>query len=266
MSKDCSCEGYFRKIIAGETIGTFLMCFFGIGSFATASLFGALDGAFQIGMVWGVTIAIAIYACRNLSSAHFNPAVTFAMCLSGRTPWKDMPIYVIAQMVGAILAGAILWVFFEDSVTPLLTTNAADMSMVSKASAIWCNIFPNTPNGVVSMPVAAFAEGIGTFILIAVIFSLTEGSNLGKPSINIAPLFIGFTVSIIITTVGPMTNAGLNPARDLGPRIVGYIVGWDKIAFSSDAIIVYVIAPLAASICATGLFKIIDPLQKLGYK
>ena len=63
-----------------------------------------------------------------------------------------------------------------------------------------------------------------------------------------------------------MTNAGLNPARDLGPRMVGYIVCSDKIAFSSDAINVYVIAPLSSSICATGLFKIIDPLQKLGYK
>ncbi len=266
MSEKCSCEGYFRKIIAGEIIGTFLMCFFGIGAFATASLFGALDGAFQIGMIWGVTIAIAIYACRNLSSAHFNPAVSFAMCLSGRTPWKDLPIYVAAQIVGAILAGAVLWIFFADSVAHLLTTGGADMSTVSKASAIWCNIFPNTQNGVVSMPVAAFAEGVGTFILIAVIFSLTEGSNLGKPSANIAPLFIGFTVTIIIATVGPMTNAGLNPARDLGPRIVGYMVGWDKIAFSWDAIVVYIVAPLIASVCATGLFKIIDPLQKLGFK
>ena len=63
-----------------------------------------------------------------------------------------------------------------------------------------------------------------------------------------------------------MTNAGLNPARDLGPRIVGHLVGWDKIAFSWDAIIVYTLAPLLASICAAGLLKVIEPLQKLGYK
>lgn len=262
----CSCEGYFRKIIASEVIGTFLMCFFGVGAFATANLFGALDGAFQIGMIWGVTIAIAIYAARNLSSAHFNPAVTLAMCLSGRTPWKDLPVYAAAQLAGGVLAGAVLWVFFADSVAHFLASNGADMSAVSKASAIWCNIFPNTQNGVVSMPVAAFAEGVGVFILIAVIFSLTEGSNLGKPSVNIAPLFISFTVTIIIATVGPMTNAGLNPARDLGPRIVGYLAGWHDVAFSWDTIIVYTVAPLLASVCAAGLLKVIEPLQKLGYK
>lgn len=262
----CSCEGYFRKIITGEIIGTFLMCFFGIRAFATASLFGAHGGAFEIGMVWGITIAIAIYAARNLSSAHFNPAVTLAMCLSGRTPWKDLPIYVLAQMIGAVIAAFVLWIFFAASVQHFFEMSGADMTVVSKASAIWCNIFPNTPNGVVSMPVAAFAEGVGVFILITVIFALTEDANLGKPSNNIAPLFIGFTVTIIIGTVGPMTNAGLNPARDLGPRIVGHLVGWDKIAFSWDAIIVYTIAPLLASVCAAGLLKVIEPLQKLGYK
>ena len=222
----CSCEGYFRKIIAGEIIGTFLMCFFGVGAFATASLFGAHGGAFEIGMVWGITIAIAIYAARNLSSAHFNPAVTFAMCLSGRTPWKDLPIYVLAQMIGAVIAAFVLWIFFAASVQHFFEMSSTDMSVVSKASAIWCNIFPNIPNGVVSMPVAAFAEGVGVFILIAVIFA----------------------------------------ARDLGPRIVRHLVGWDKIAFSWDAIIVYTLAPLLASICAAGLLKVIEPLQKLGYK
>ena len=71
--------------ILGEIIGTFMMCFFGIGAVANATLgvSGAFGGPFQVGMVWGITIAIAIYATRNLSCAHFNPAVTTAMCATG---------------------------------------------------------------------------------------------------------------------------------------------------------------------------------------
>ncbi len=85
----------------GEVIGTFLMCFFGIGAVATATLYGAHTGPFQVGMIWGLAIAIAIYATRNLSAAHFNPAVTLAMCLSGRCAWKNFPVYFCGQMIGA---------------------------------------------------------------------------------------------------------------------------------------------------------------------
>lgn len=108
------------KAIIGEVLGTFMMCFFGIGAVATATLYGAHTGPFQVGMVWGITIAIAIYVTRNLSCAHFNPAVTFAMCVSKRLPWKEFPVYVISQLAGAIIAAALLWVFFADSVAAIV--------------------------------------------------------------------------------------------------------------------------------------------------
>lgn len=94
------------KVVLGEVLGTFMMCFFGIGAVATATLYGVHTGPFQVGMVWGV--AIAIYVTRNLSCAHFNPAVTFAMCPSKRLPWKEFPVYVISQLAGAVIAAAIL--------------------------------------------------------------------------------------------------------------------------------------------------------------
>lgn len=79
------------KVVLGEVLGAFMMCFFGIGAVATATLYGAHTGPFQVGMVWGVAIAIVIYAMRNLSCAHFNPAVTFAMCLSSACPGRNSP-------------------------------------------------------------------------------------------------------------------------------------------------------------------------------
>lgn len=257
MAEDKSYESNgMLKHATGEILGTFMMCFFGIGTVATATLYGAHTGPFQVGMVWGITIAIAIYMTRNLSCAHFNPAVTFAMCLSGRCNWKYFPVYVISQLVGAILAAGILWFMFADSVAA--ANAAAGISMADGASAgnaasIWIECFPNNGSAVITPLVAAFAEGIGVFVLVLVIFSMTEGCNVGRPGDNIFPLFIGLTVFIIICVVGPMTDAGLNPARDLGPRIVAAIAGFGN-ACSLNDILVYTVAPLIGAGLAALLF------------
>ena len=262
----CCCEVVTKESLiqgfTGEVIGTFLKCFLGIGSVATATLFQAHTGPFQVGIVWGLAIAIAIYATRNLSCAHFNPAVTFAMCISKRCSWKNFPVYILGQFVGAILSASALWVFFADSVKKSLDAANLTMDVASPASSIWIEVFPNTANGVISMPVAAFAEALGVFILVMIIFSMTEGCNIGRPSDDLFPLFIGLTVAALICTIGPMTDAGLNPARDLGPRVVGWFVGWKNIAFSTDSFIVYTIAPLIGSGLAAIFFtKVIEPMQ-----
>lgn len=262
----CCCEVVTKESLVqgftGEVIGTFLMCFLGIGSVATATLFQAHTGPFQVGIVWGLAIAIAIYATRNLSCAHFNPAVTFAMCISKRCSWKNFPVYILGQFVGAILSASALWVFFADSVKKSLDASNLTMDVATPASSIWIEVFPNTANGVISMSVAAFAEALGVFILVMIIFSMTEGCNIGRPSDDLFPLFIGLTVAALICTIGPMTDAGLNPARDFGPRIVAYFVGWKNIAFTMDAFIVYVLAPLiGAGLAAIFFTKVIEPMQ-----
>lgn len=81
------------------------------------------------------------------------------------------------------------------------------------------------------MPLAMGAEAFGTFLLMLMIFCLTEGCNLGRPDNNLAPVFIGLTITSIICLIGPLTQAGLNPARDFGPRLVAWIFGWGDAAF-----------------------------------
>lgn len=262
----CCCEVVTKESLihgcVGEIIGTFLMCFLGIGSVCTATLYQAHTGPFQVGVVWGVAIALGIYATRNLSCAHFNPAVTFAMCISKRCSWKNFPVYILGQFIGAILAASALWIFFADSVRENLSAANLTMDVATPASSIWCEVFPNTANGIISMPVAAFAEALGVFILVMIIFSMTEGCNVGRPSDDLFPLFIGLTVTVLICTIGPMTDAGLNPARDMGPRVVGWFVGWKNIAFSTDAFIVYTIAPLiGAGLAAIFFTMVIEPMQ-----
>ncbi len=252
----------YLRLFTGEFIGTFMMCFFGIGAVAVTSLLGTMTGNYQVGLMWGITIAIAIYVTRHLSGAHFNPAVSVAMVCAGRMPLRELPAYLIGQFVGAFCAGLALWGLFADTVAKWLADNGVTMMAKSSASSIWCEVFPNNSAAIVSNVVGAFAEGFGVFILVLVIFSLTSTENTGRPNTHLAPLFIGLTVAIIIGTIGPLTNAGLNPARDLGPRLVGLMVGFGNLAFSWDAILVYTVGPLVGGVLAALLYtKIVAPMH-----
>ena len=93
---------------------------------------------------------------------------------------------------------------------------------------------------------AAFVEGFGTAILALVIFSLTDQRNAGLSTKNMTPLLIGFTVAALISLFAPLTQAGWNPARDFGPRIVAFLAGWGSIAIPgpSNGFWVYIVGPM----------------------
>ena len=106
-------------------------------------------------------------------------------------------------------------------------------------------------------PLAICAEAFGTFLLVLMIFALTEGCNLGRPDDALAPVFIGLTVSSIICLIAPLTQAGLNPARDFGPRLVAWMMGWGSAAFPDTTggfFHVYILGPVFGGICASILF------------
>ena len=119
---------------------------------------------------------------------------------------------------------------------------------------------------VVSLPLAMVAEAFGTFLLVLMIFALTEGCNVGRPDNTIAPIFIGLSVTSIICLIAPLTQAGLNPARDLGPRLVAWFAGWGDAAFPDHEggfFHVYVLAPLLGGALTSGLFvRVLEPLMK----
>lgn len=121
-------------------------------------------------------------------------------------------------------------------------------------------------NAVVSMPLAIATEAFGTFLLTLMIFALTEGCNVGRPDNTLAPIFIGLTVTSIICLIAPLTQAGLNPARDLGPRLVAWLMGWGNAAFpdhSGGFFFVYVMGPLIGGISASVFFvRILEPVMK----
>jgi glycerol uptake facilitator protein len=107
------------------------------------------------------------------------------------------------------------------------------------------------------MPLAIAAEGFGSFLLVLMIFALTEGCNVGRPDDALAPVFIGLTVAMIICLIAPLTQAGLNPARDFGPRLVAWLAGWGSAAFPDQAggfFFVYIAAPICGGLLAALFF------------
>jgi glycerol uptake facilitator protein len=248
------------KEFKGETLGTFLLVLFGCGSVAVSVLFNAHQGLMQIALAWGIGVTLSIYLTRHLSCAHLNPAVTVAMVISKRMKAKKLPVYITAQFLGAFLAGLAIYILFSPSISAF--ENAHSIVRGTAESVQTAKMFgeyyaaPGSTS-VVSLPLAIGAEAFGTFLLVLMIFALTEGCNVGRPSDALAPLFIGLTVSSIICLIAPLTQAGLNPARDFGPRMIAWIFGWKSAAFPDQTggfFLVYILGPIVGAMLASLFF------------
>ncbi len=255
----------------GEFVGTFILVFFGCSSVAASILFPINNSLFQIAALWGIAVTMAIYATRHLSCAHLNPAVSIAMVIGGRMTAKKLPVYLSAQFSGAFCAAIVLYAVFSGSIIQFEFSNQIIRGNPEsiKTAMIFGEFFPNPVVGeyaVVSVVTAFLAEFIGTFALVFFIFSITEKCNLGRPGDIFAPLFIGMALMVIIAVIAPFTQAGLNPARDLGPRLFAMLAGWGSAAFPVQPfgfLTVYVIAPITGGSCAALFFtRIIEPFMR----
>ncbi len=252
-----------KRAWLGEFLGTFILVLFGCGSVAVDTLFEAHGGNLAlIALIWGAAVTLAIYLTRHLSCAHLNPAVSISMAVSGRMYWSKLPGYLIAQFLGAFVAGWAVYALFAPQLE--IFEAAKDIVRGAPESVKTARMFGEFYNG--TLLHAAGAEFFGTFLLVLAIFGLTEGCNVGRPDNSLAPVFIGMTVASIICLVAPLTQAGLNPARDFSPRCVAWICGWGKAAFPDSAggfFHVYILAPILGGLAASGLFMaVIEPALK----
>ncbi len=251
-----------------ETLGTFILVLFGIGSVAAAVYTGAQVGLWQVAAVWGFGVTIAIYISSGVSGAHLNPAVSlaFAIFRSDQFPINRLFAYWGSQLVGAIIAGVLVLILFN----PFIDRYEAEQEITrgeigsEKSAMAFGEYFPNpalfdTMTFSIS-PIHAFAvEAFGTAILVLVIFALTDKRNAGIPTNGMVPFFIGFTVAALISLFAPITQAGWNPARDFGPRIVAWFAGWGEIAIPGPeaGFWVYILGPLVGAPIGALLFKLV---------
>lgn len=260
-----------------EGAGTFLLVLLGCGVVHSAVLTGAQSGLWQIAIVWGIAIMLAIYCVGSVSGAHLNPAITLALAARGRFGWRMVPPYILAQLAAAFLAAATLFVLFG----PLLAAKEQEKQVQrgepgSVVTAMcYGEYFPSPGpladapgpysadaharwNAMVSAPAAFLAEALGTLILAVVVFAVTDPRNSGGPSSQLAPVFIGLTVAALISLIAPLTQACFNPARDFGPRLFAYLAGWGSIAIPGPRglgfLTVYIIAPTIGALVGAHLY------------
>jgi glycerol uptake facilitator protein len=265
------------KVMIAEAFGTFLLILFGCGVVHTAVLTDAQAGLWQVAIVWGLAIMVAIYAVGSISGAHINPAITLSFAVWGKLSWSRVIPYVIAQLAGAILASVLLFAMFSGFIGAKEKEKQVVRGEPGSVVTAMCygEYFPN-PAPIATAPgpfdaaayaelkskftqgMAILAEFIGTFILACVVFVVTDKRNEGRPLANLGPVFIGLTVSALISILAPLTQACLNPARDFGPRLFAYFAGWGSVALPGLAdlswLTVYILAPLAGAI-AGGWFQ-----------
>lgn len=214
------------KPCLAEFIGTFYLCFAGIAAILSNTKFvGGGAGLVGIALAHGLALSIAVSVFGGISGAHFNPAVTCGMLVTGRIVPPTALLYIIAQLLGATVAAGICRTVF-----PLDAVDA-------------CNLGIPLPAGWASPAVVILVEFVLTFLLMTSIFG-TAVDERGK-AVKIGGFGIGLTVAFDILAAGPVTGASMNPARSLGPTIVA--VYWDYPWWC------YLVGPIAGA-CAAALF------------
>ena len=259
----------YRAEMIGETLGTFVLVLFGCGSVAVSVLFNAHQGLMQIAFAWGIGVTLAVYLTRQLSCAHLNPAVSIAMVISRRMHLQKLPAYLLAQFAGAFLAGLVLYLLYGPSISSFENLHQIHRGLpgsIETAKMFGEYYKSESSAAIVGFPLAFCAEMLGTILLLLLIFALTEGCNVGRPDDALAPMFIGLTVTSLICLIAPLTQAGLNPARDFGPRMVSWIFGWGSAAFPDRIggfFVVYMLAPVVGAIVAALIFiKVLEPAMR----
>jgi len=189
-----------------EIIGTFLLMTLGCGVNANCSLqktYGQNAGWVVISLGWGLAVFTAVFVAGSISGAHINPAVTVGLAIAGKFEVAKVPMYLLAQMIGAYLGAGAVYLQYKDHFDA--TTDAGTKLGVFSTGPAIQNTFRNL-----------LSEIIGTFVLVYCIFFLVNGDGLG----SLSALPVGLLVVAIGMSLGGTTGYAINPARDLGPRLL----------------------------------------------
>lgn len=231
-----------------ELVGTFVLISLGCGVNAGVTLTGSYvkeSGWLVIALGWGLAVTLAIFAVGNFSGAHINPAVTLGLAAVGEFPWEQVPGYILAQMLGAIIGATMVWIHYLPHWAKT-EDQAAKLGVFSTGPAI-----PARFSNMIS-------EISGTFILLFGIMFI--GANEFTDGLN--PIVVGSLIVAIGVSLGGTTGYAINPARDLGPRIAHAILpiagkGSNNWKYAS----IPVLGPIIGGVWGTLAYKFIFGLE-----
>jgi aquaporin Z len=196
------------KRAGAELIGTFWLVFGGCGSAVLAAAFPALGiGFVGVALAFGLTVLTMAFAIGHISGCHLNPAISLGLAVGKRFPYAELPAYVGAQLVGAIIASGLLYV---------IASGKPGFDLGGFAS----NGYDVHSPGGYSLLACFLTETVLTFMFLLIIFGATDSRSLP----GFAPIAIGLGLTLIHLISIPVTNTSVNPARSTGPAI--FVGGW----------------------------------------
>ncbi|WP_081794993.1 MIP/aquaporin family protein [Nocardioides sp. URHA0020] len=219
-------DSTLQQKLTAEVLGTFVLVLFGCGSVVYAGQAGAASIG-TIGLTFGIAVMVMVYAFGRVSGAHFNPAVSVGAAVGGRMPWREVGLYVVAQVVGAVVGALALFVLMQgfDDFTAKGNMGQNAFGDAGSGYAWWA---------------AFLLELVMTAVFVTVILAVTDERN-EHPAL--APLAIGFTLAAIHFVAIPATGTSVNPARSIGPAL---FAGTDAIA----QLWLFILAPLVGAALA----------------
>ena len=218
--------------LASEFLGTFWLVLGGCGSAVLASVFPQSGTGFAgVALAFGLTVLTGIYALGPISGGHFNPAVTFGLWAGGRFPSRDIPGYVIAQVLGAIVAAGVLY---------LIASGKPDFELGGFAA----NGYGEHSPGGYSLVACLICEFAMTFMFLIVILGVTHK----RAAAGFAGIAIGLALTLIHLISIPVTGTSVNPARSTGPAL--FVGGW-----ALAQLWLFWVVPIAGAVAAGGFYR-----------
>lgn len=222
-----------------ELVGTFVLVFGGVGS---AVLAGSHIGYVGIAFAFGLSLLAMVYTIGPVSGCHINPAVTFGVLLSRKIGGKDAVMYMIAQIIGAIIAAGCV----------LAIARGVPGGYYASVSGLGANGFGMHSPGLFNMPAAFLAEVILTVFLVLTVL----GSTDIKAPVGFAGVAIGLVLTLINLVGIPITNASVNPARSIGPAV--FVGGW-----AIQQLWLFIVAPLIGGAVAAIIYGVLRSPDEL---
>jgi glycerol uptake facilitator protein len=220
-------KGLMSELI-GEVFGTFVLILLGDGVVANVGLAPRLAApAYNwntITIGWAFAVIIAVYISGGVSGAHLNPAVTLGLAAGRGFSWSKVVPFIVAQLIGAFLGALGVYLIYRDGLVAAGMPNVWSTGPGSIFGASFWGGAGADPVGSYSMVTASIAEFFGTMVLLWGILASGDPKNMGLKD-NLGVFVVGFTVLAVGLSLGGPSGYSINPARDLGPRIFGLLVG-----------------------------------------
>ncbi|XP_041843450.1 aquaporin-10a [Melanotaenia boesemani] len=236
-----------------EILGTFVLLLFGCAAAAQVKTSRETKGQYlSVNMAFSVGVMSAMHLTKGVSGAHLNPAVTLSFCILGKVQWSRLVPYCLAQLLGAYLGSALVYLVYHDAI---MEFSGGVLTVYGPNET--ASIFATYPTEYLTLEGSFLDQVVGTGMLLLCILGLDEERNTPAPS-QLIPAIVAVIVLGISMSMSANCGAAINPARDLGPRLFTLTAGWGTEVFTCYNYWFWVplVAPLIGGVLGSCMYLI----------